>query len=166
MPRRPTSSNSTVFVAACALLACAGTLFHSQAWAERRFPQKAQRGQITFTAIPDLVVDGVPERAAHTLLIHNERNTTLVYSRVNGLTAIVNYLRDNHGAVREVWILTPQEIATPLAATTTPASAAPLPGQTPSSPVLTITTTTNGTTTTTTNGATTTVTTSPQITNK
>jgi hypothetical protein len=130
MNRCSKTLKAIIFIASCALLALAGTIFHSDAWAGRRFPPKAQRGEIKFVAIPDVVIDGVPERAAHGLRIHDERNATVVYGRVNGRTAIVNYLRNTNGAVREVWILTPEEIAAPPPpppAATGPVTAQPLP---------------------------------------
>jgi hypothetical protein len=107
--------SATFFIAACALLAAAGTLFHSPAWAERGFPRKVERGEMRFVAIPDVVLDGKPERMAHGVRVRDERNAIVMPGRVNGRTATVNYLRDSKGMVREVWILSAREAAIPLA---------------------------------------------------
>jgi hypothetical protein len=82
---------------------------------------------MTFVALPDVLIDGKPERLSHGVRVHDERNAIVMPGRVNGRTAIVNYLRDARGTVREVWLLSAQEAATPLQPAPTSTPAAPLP---------------------------------------
>ena len=121
MNRCPKTFSAIVSIAACALLASVLALFHSPARAERGFPGKVQRAQMTFVAIPDVLIDGQPERLAHGARVHNERNAIVMPGRLNGRTATVNYVRER-GVVREVWILSEREAAIPLK---------PKPGQPP-----------------------------------
>ena len=107
-------ASSTVFIAACALLAGAGALFSSEVRAERAFPLKTERGQMAFIELPDVLINGKPERLAHSVRVRDERNAIVMPGTVNGRSAVVNYLRDARGQVREVWILSPQEAAIPL----------------------------------------------------
>jgi hypothetical protein len=86
-------------------------LFHAESRAERGFPLKAQRAEMTFVAVPDVLIDGKPERLAHTVRVRDERNALVMPGVVNGRTAVVNYLRDGGGTVREVRILSAQEAA-------------------------------------------------------
>jgi hypothetical protein len=106
-----------ISMAAGALLISVSALSSSPAWAARVFPEKVQRGEMTFVALPEVLIDGRAERLDHSVRVYSERNTLLRPVRVNGRTAIVNYLRqgrDGRGKVREVWILTPAEAAAPL----------------------------------------------------
>lgn len=105
---------TTLFIAAGALLAGAGALFHTESQAERAFPPMTQRAEMTFVQLPDVLINGTPERLPHNVRVRDERNATVVPGRVNGQKAVVNYLRDRGGTIREVWILSAQEAATPL----------------------------------------------------
>jgi hypothetical protein len=107
---------ASVSIAFCALLVTSMAVFPSQAWAARTFPPKVQRAEMTFVAVPDVLIDGQPVRMDHSVRIHSERNTLVRPGGLNGRTAIVNYLRegrDAQGKVREVWILSAEEIAVP-----------------------------------------------------
>jgi len=107
-------ASTTIFIAASALLAGAGTLFHSEVRAERAFPLKTERAEMAFVAVPDVLINGKPERMSHGVRVRDERNAIVMPGIVNGRTAVVNYLRDARGEVREVWILSAQEAAIPL----------------------------------------------------
>jgi hypothetical protein len=116
MNRCPKAPLTAVSSAVGALLISAGLLLPSPSWAARDFPKNAQRAEMTFVALPDVLIDGQPERLDHSARIYSERNSLLVPHRVNGRTAIVNYQRqgrDGSGKVRQVWILTPEEVAKP-----------------------------------------------------
>ena len=107
-------ASSTVFIAACALLAGAGALFSSEVRAERAFPLKTERGQMAFIELPDVLINGKPERLAHSVRVRDERNAIVMPGIVNGRSVVVNYLRSPRGTVSDVWILSPQEAAIPL----------------------------------------------------
>ena len=114
MNRCPKSPVTPFFIAACALLAVASMAFHQEARAERGFPLKTERAEMKFIELPDVLLNGKPERLAHAVRVRDERNAIVMPGVVNGRTAVVNYLRDARGQVREVWILSPQEAALPL----------------------------------------------------
>ena len=78
------------------------------------FPQKVQRGKITFTGTREVMLNDRPERLAPGVVVRNERNTVALTGSLRGNSFTVNYLRDPMGLVREVWILTPTEIERPL----------------------------------------------------
>jgi len=114
MNRCPKSPVTPFFIAACALLVGASMVFHQEARAERGFPLKTERAEMKFIELPDVLLNGKPERLAHAVRVRDERNAIVMPGVVNGRTAVVNYLRDARGQVREVWILSPQEAALPL----------------------------------------------------
>jgi len=114
MNRCPKSPVTPFFIAACALLVGASMVFHQEARAERGFPLKTERAEMKFVELPDVLLNGKPERLAHAVRVRDERNAIVMPGTVNGRSAVVNYLRDARGQVREVWILSPQEAAIPL----------------------------------------------------
>ena len=78
------------------------------------FPQKVQRGKITFTGTREVMLNDRPERLAPGVVVRNERNTVALTGSLRGNSFTVNYLRDPMGLVREVWILTPAEAERPV----------------------------------------------------
>lgn len=114
MNRCSKSAFTIVFVAASAILALAGASFSPEAQAQRMFPQKVQRGKISFTNTREVVLNDRPERLAPGAVVRTERNTIALTGSLRGHSYTVNYLRDPMGLVREVWILTPTEIERPL----------------------------------------------------
>ena len=103
--------NAAFFIAISEILALAGTLFHSKSEARTQhlFPHKTQRGSLTFTAPPRVLLDGRPERLGPGVRVRDARNMVALSGALRGKTFVVNYLRDAAGAIREVWILTPEE---------------------------------------------------------
>ena len=73
------------------------------------FPQKVQRGKITFTGTREVMLNDRPERLAPGVVVRNERNTVALTGSLRGNSFTVNYLRDPMGVIREVWLLTPFE---------------------------------------------------------
>ena len=55
-----------------------------------------------FIELPDVLLNGKPERLAHAVRVRDERNAIVMPGVVNGRTAVVNYLRAARGQVREV----------------------------------------------------------------
>lgn len=81
----------------------------AQAQAGRIFPMQVERGIITFSAPPEVSLNGRPERLAPGVRVRNEHNMVALTGTLVGKTFVVNYLRDPAGVVREVWLLTPEE---------------------------------------------------------
>ena len=100
--------NAAFFIATYPILALAGALFHSESGAQtqRLFPARTQRGSLTFTAPPQVLLDGRPERLGPGVRVRDARNGVALSGALRGKTFAVNYLRDAAGAIREVWILT------------------------------------------------------------
>jgi hypothetical protein len=78
---------------------------------QRNFPKEALRGSIVFFAPPAIAMNGVNTQMAASYRIHGANNLLVMSSQLNGLKATVDYVTDMQGAVREVWILTPAEVA-------------------------------------------------------
>ena len=96
-----------------------------QAQMQRLFPQGVQRGQISFAEPPNALLDGRAERLAPGVRVRDERNMIALSGTLRGKTFAVNYRRDPAGLVRDIWILTPREIANPVASQQ-PQAAAPI----------------------------------------
>ncbi|MEZ5608697.1 MAG: hypothetical protein R3E52_16705 [Burkholderiaceae bacterium] len=95
-----------------ATLALAGLLpLAAQAQMQRLFPAKVQRGAITFTAPPVVQLDGKTERLGPGVRVRDAHNRVALTGTLRGKSFVVNYQRDAAGMVREIWILTPAEIA-------------------------------------------------------
>ena len=105
---------ASLFIAVSALMTGALAVFPSEAQAQRLFPQKVQRGKITFVNTREVMLNDRPERLAPGVVVRNERNTVALTGSLRGNSFTVNYLRDPMGLVREVWILTPAEAGRPV----------------------------------------------------
>lgn len=97
-----------------ALTTLAALVLAGNAWAARNFPAQVERGNITFIGMRDAQLNGQPVRLAPGLVVRNERNVIPLPGSLQGQTYTVNYLRDPMGLIRQVWILTPEEVAKPL----------------------------------------------------
>jgi hypothetical protein len=84
-------------------------LFASVAFAQlRTIPADAERGEIRFVQGNIVELNGQRETLAPGVQIRDAQNRVIVPSALPG-SAVVKYRRDRDGAVREVWILTPEE---------------------------------------------------------
>ncbi len=108
-------------LAAAALAPAAASAQDNQAL-QRNFPQTALRGSIVFGAPPAITLNGVATQLAPAYRVHGYDNLIVMSAQLAGLKATVDYTTDLQGAVHEVWILTPAEIAK--AWPTTPAQTA------------------------------------------
>ena len=97
------------FIAASATLTSASLTFAPEARAERGFPLKVERAEMAFVALPDVTINGQPERLPHYVRVRDERNAIVMPGIINGRTAVVNYVRNGRGEVSEIWILSAQE---------------------------------------------------------
>jgi hypothetical protein len=81
----------------------------------RLFPMKTQRGHITFINPPHVDINGQSRRLGPGTRIHDAKNNRLIFANtLKGKDFMVNYVLDGTGTIREIWILTPEEIAQPL----------------------------------------------------
>lgn len=97
---------------AMALLAVGGLLAPSaQAQPARRFPADALRGEMTFGAPPQVVLNKVAAQLSPGVRVHNTLNQFVPAGTLTGQTLVVHYVRDISGLVREVWVLRDTEIA-------------------------------------------------------
>lgn len=78
---------------------------------QRLLPAKAERAQIRFTAPPQVEVNGKPDRLGPGVRVRDAHNRLALTGSLRGKTFEVNYLRDAAGVIREIWILTPAELA-------------------------------------------------------
>lgn len=89
------------------------------AWAQqqmvRPFPATAKRGAMQVTQPPELLMDGAPERLSPGARIRGPNNMLVMSGSLVGKTLLVNYVREPHGMVHEVWILNAAELAAPSA---------------------------------------------------
>ena len=77
----------------------------------RVFPMGTQRGLIDFINPPQVQLDGKPERIGPGTRIHDAHGNRLVFAgTLKGQSFTVNYVRGGAGMIREIWILTPDEI--------------------------------------------------------
>ncbi len=100
------------------LLACLGlTLGAASVWAQpavRSFPPKTERGAMVITQPPELLLNGRVERFSPGARIRGPNNLLILSGTLVGQNLLVNYLRESHGLIHEVWILTEAEAALPL----------------------------------------------------
>lgn len=104
----------------------------AQASSERLFPVNVKRGTMVPRDPPDLIINGKPRVLASGARIRDENNHLQHLSAIHGEQFIVNYTENRYGDIDKVWILSPEEIRTPMPAannaTPTP-TARPIPPQ-------------------------------------
>ncbi len=99
----------------CALvLSLAAAMVPAAAQNLRPFPPGAQRGALVVVEPPDITVNDKPERLSPGARIHGADNLVMLSAALVGQSLLVNFVREPHGLVHEVWILTPAEAANPL----------------------------------------------------
>lgn len=76
----------------------------------RGFPVNTQRGQITFANPPQVALDGQSEMLGPGTRVHDTSNRLVFANTLKGQSFTVNYVRDGNRTIREIWILTPEEI--------------------------------------------------------
>jgi hypothetical protein len=77
----------------------------------RTFPMDTRRGRIVFTNPPQVLLNDKSEQLSPGTRIHDAQNNRLVFATtLKGQKFVVNYVRDGTGTIREIWILTPEEI--------------------------------------------------------
>lgn len=97
----------------CVLLAaaCAVAAQSAAAQMQRNFPANALRGDIVVQQPPELLLNRRPARLAPGARIRGADNMLLLSGALIDQRVIANYTLDLTGAVLNVWVLTPAEIA-------------------------------------------------------
>ncbi|MES2362701.1 MAG: hypothetical protein V4646_13030 [Pseudomonadota bacterium] len=76
----------------------------------RQFPKTAFRGELVVLMAPEITMDGKPDRLSPAARIFDINDKLVLSGTLSSLKLVVNYLRDNTGLVRHVWILNSEEI--------------------------------------------------------
>jgi hypothetical protein len=79
--------------------------------AQRLFQQDALRGELVVTQPPEAMLNGKPARLAPGARIRNPSNMIQLSGSLLGQTLAVNYTLDGAGELRDVWILSADELA-------------------------------------------------------
>jgi len=97
----------------CALLACAlfAAALPALAQVPRSFPQNALRGEVVFGQPPDVQLNGKPARLAPGARIRDAANMLAMSGTLIGQRQVVHYTLDPSGLLRDVWVLTADELA-------------------------------------------------------
>ena len=75
----------------------------------RTFPDKALRGVLQVTTPPEILLNGAPARLSPGARIRGPNHLIVMSGTLVGQQLRVNYVRDGHGLIHEVWILTSAE---------------------------------------------------------
>lgn len=68
------------------------------------------------TNTPDLLLNGKAERLSPGARIRSDNNMLVMSAALTGQNLLVNYTREPHGLIHEVWILNAAEAQIPLVA--------------------------------------------------
>ena len=101
---------SVLLIAAGGLPALAPLAAQAQG-SPRTFPETALRGKLVVRLPPEVTLNGQPDRLSPGARIHDTSNLLVMSGGLINRELVVNYVRDGHGLIHEVWILTPQEAA-------------------------------------------------------
>ncbi len=83
---------------------------HAQAMASRQFPANIKRGVMTVTAPPEVQINGTAMRLSPGVRIRGPNNLLLMSGALIGQQYAVSYVLEQQGLVRDVWILTQDEV--------------------------------------------------------
>jgi len=102
----------------CAALACltlAAPLFFAagaaQAQSQRPFPANALRGELVVQQPPEVLLNGRAARLAPGSRIRGADNLLQMSGALAGRKLMVHFTVDDYGLLRDVWVLTPAELA-------------------------------------------------------
>ena len=82
--------------------------------AVRQFPPSTERGAMMVTQPPEVLINGRAERLSPGARIRGVDNLLVLSGQMVGQNYLVNFVREPHGLIHEVWVLTPAEAAQPL----------------------------------------------------
>jgi len=92
--------------AACLVLAAS---VHAQG-ASRQFPPNIKRGVMMVTAPPEVQINGASMRLSPGVRIRGPNNLLLMSGALIGQQYAINYVLEQQGLVRDLWILTQAEV--------------------------------------------------------
>ena len=95
---------------AAALVLLISTTAHAQSM-QRPFPPTALRGAIVVVQPPEVSLNGRPMRLAPGARIRDQNNMLALSASLAGARLAVHYTIDIDGNVKDVWILTADELA-------------------------------------------------------
>ena len=78
--------------------------------AGRPIPPNAQRGTLVVTQPPNVLLNGRAERLSPGARIRGTNNLLVLSGTLVGQALVVRYVRETHGEIHEVWILTEAEV--------------------------------------------------------
>ena len=110
MMKRMPKSPAFLLLASALFLAAAPVAVQAQQQVRRVFPADSQFGRMSFGQPPAIAIDGEPQMLAPGTRIRNQQNFMVLSGTLIGQTHMVRYTRAAGGQLREVWILTPEEI--------------------------------------------------------
>ena len=106
--RHPVGRRLTLVLA---LASAVWSPFAAQAQMARPFPAQALRGTLVITQPPEVLLNGQPARLSPGTRIRGTDNLFKLSGALLGTTLTVNYTLEPSGAVHDVWLLTPDEVA-------------------------------------------------------
>jgi len=77
----------------------------------RNFPEHVKSASMVIVNWPNIRINATPDRLSPGARIYDTHNLIVSPTSLGNLPFWVNYVRESHGMVHEVWILTPQEAA-------------------------------------------------------
>lgn len=77
----------------------------------RQFPEAALRGVLQITNPPEVLLDGKTDRLSPGARIRGVQNELVMSGGLIGERLVVNYTREAHGLVHDVWLLNSEEAA-------------------------------------------------------
>ena len=77
----------------------------------RNFPADSLRGKLSLDDPPQAVLNGAPARLAPGARIRGQNNMLATTGAFAGQSFIVNYTIDMQGQIKDIWVLTDEEIA-------------------------------------------------------
>ena len=85
----------------------------ANAQVKRNFPADSLRGKLGVAHPPQAVLNGAPVRLAPGARIRGQNNMLTTTGSFAGQSFVVNYTIDIQGQIKDVWVLTNDEIARP-----------------------------------------------------
>ena len=83
----------------------------ASAQVQRNFPAEALRGALVVENAPEITLNGTPARLAPGARIRGQNNMLAMSGAIAGQRLLVHYTIDMNGHIKDVWILTPDELA-------------------------------------------------------
>lgn len=95
---------------AAALTVAAPAAALAQTSVFRTLPPGSLRGELVVLSAEAALLNGQPARIAHNPRIRNDRNRLVRPSALEGVKLQANYTLDNRGELRDIWVLTEDEL--------------------------------------------------------